>query len=137
MPINFDDSKALAKLDKIKANMPMALKAAGMVVLTAAQQTIIEGGQDWTPWKRLPKHPHQMLWDTGTLIRSLMLGDTHNILRETDSSIIVGSNVAYSAAQQYGYAPHSLPARPFLLFNDAIAAQATIAYKKYLLQGVN
>lgn len=129
-----------ARLKGVLAAKKDALKAAGVAVLTNAQQTITNGGDGWQPWSKnyKPKRAHQMLWDTGTLLRSLTVGDANNIFdQENDNTIIVGSNVKYAAAQNFGYSPRNLPARPFLLVNAKTQDVAQRAFVAKLQKALN
>lgn len=136
MSVEVDAAALKATVQRILDNRPDALKAAGLVLLADAQQTIHDGGQAWAPFKTLPKRPHQLLWDTGTLIQSLALGGAGNVFEQTGDTVTVGTNVAYAAAQNYGYEPRNLPARPFLFIDDEREQQASNAYSKALLKGV-
>ena len=105
------------------------LKAAGLVVLTKAQKTITSGGGNgWPGFKRPPTRAHQLLWDYGTLLRSLTVGDTNNVFEQDDASITIGSNVAYARAQNLGDPNHNLPARPFLFLDNERMDLAKDAY---------
>lgn len=134
MGLNVDASGLLAKIAKIKANIPLALRAVGTVVLLNASETITSGGNGWPPFKKLPKRPHQLLWDTGTLLRSLTPGGANNVLDVSASSVTVGTNVLYAQYQQEG--TRTIPARPYLVWNDPVKANASKVFEKYLLVGV-
>ena len=143
MPFTFDGSGALAKLQRLQDNMPKAVEAMGIVYLAAAQRRITSGGSGWAPWSKdyanyiARTHQHQMLWDTGTLVRSLSVGGQDNIFQPNGNSITIGSNVAYAAAQEFGYGPRDLPARPYLIMDDAdTKATALNAVRKRMLQGI-
>ena len=142
MGMSFDASGLKAKIALLKANAVKARQAGAVAALATAQQTIINGGNGWPEWsaayaRRIAKRPHQMLWDTGTLLRSLTPGGSDNILQDNGNGITVGSNVAYAAAQNYGNPERSLPARPFLVVNDQLEQNVTAAFFKSLLQGVS
>jgi phage gpG-like protein len=129
-----------ARLQRMIAAKQEALKASGVAVLTESQKTITSGGNGWAPWSTnyKPKRVHQMLWDTGTLLRSLSIGDEHNIFRtDGDDSIVVGSNVKYAAAQNYGYSPRNLPARPYLVLNAQVEEVAKKAFAAQLQRAFN
>jgi phage gpG-like protein len=125
-----------AKLGGMLAAKAQALKAAGLAILTAAQKSITSGGAGWPAWSPnyKPKRAHQMLWDYGTLLRSLTLGDQNNVFREEgDDTVIVGSAVAYARAQNQGYG--HLPARPYLFVDDDRAKLAQQAFIAQLNRG--
>ena len=115
---------------------PQALKAAGVALLTQAQQSIINGGNGWPAWSPnyKPKRMHQILWDTGTLLRSLAIGDGNNVFREEGNSVTVGSNVVYAARQNFGGG--GIPARPFLYVDDDRLRVCTQAYLAQLQRAV-
>lgn len=128
----FNYQPFIDKLELLQSNIPNALQAAGLTFVTLSQQTIInQGNGAWAPFKRLPKRPHQLLWETGTMLRGITTG---NIDGDT---ITVGDNVAYAAAQNYGVPSHSLPARPFFVWDQTVADKVGAAYMKALMAGVN
>jgi hypothetical protein len=86
-----DASGAIAKMQNLKANIPKAMEAVGAYVLLSAARTITDGGNGWAPFKKLPKRPHQLLWDSGTLLRSLTPGDSDNVLTVSGDTITVGT----------------------------------------------
>jgi phage virion morphogenesis protein len=71
-------------------------------------------GEKWTPLKHprgkksaTPGTTRPILWDSG------LLGGS--IRRELlDDSVMVGSNMKYAAAHQYGYSKRHIPPRPYL-----------------------
>jgi phage gpG-like protein len=134
---NFDGTAAIAELSKIRANAPQALNAVGVYLLTVAQTNITSQGSGlgWAPFKRLPKRPHQLLWDHGTLLRSLTVGDGNNVFQSSPGQVTIGSNVAYAAAQNFGVTSHDLPARPFLVFSSANEEAAGRVFINYLMGG--
>jgi phage gpG-like protein len=120
-----------ARLKSLSSAKKQALKAAGVAVLTVSQQTIInQGNGDWPAWSPNyhPKRAHQMLWETGTLLRSLSLGGAGNEFDQEADSVTVGTNVVYAAAQNFGYPAGHLPARPFLDINDRMKQMAQAAF---------
>ena len=136
MGAEIDAAALRATVERMLANREAGLKAAGLTILAASQQEIHDGGQGWAPFKKLPKSPHQLLWESGTLIQSLALGGPGNVFEIDGGSVKTGTNVAYAAAQNYGYEPHDLPARPFLFVDDKRQEQAEKAYVNALLAGV-
>jgi phage gpG-like protein len=136
MGAEIDTSQLRATVERMLANREEALKAAGLTILALEQQTIHDGGEGWAPFKKLPKTPHQLLWETGTLIQSLALGAPGNVFQIDGDSVTTGSNLAYAAAQNYGYEPHDLPARPFIFTDDRRQEQAEKAYVNALLRGI-
>lgn len=70
---------------------------------------------DGTPWEPLlrprKRGPGQPLRDTGRLQRSYTW-------RATSERVVIGTNVEYGAAHQYGVRERGLPARPMLGFAD-------------------
>jgi len=129
-----------AKLQNIMDSSEPALKAAGVMFLTLAQQSIISGGPGFAPQKRPYKPVHQLLWEFGTLLRSLAFGDSNNIMEESEHQIVVGSNVVYARALALGDAAHILPARNYFDLNDDKVDRVKEAYLNVLIkatQGVN
>jgi phage gpG-like protein len=131
-----DASQLLATVHRMLGNREEGLHAAGLVILAVEQQTIHDGNPSWAGFRTLPKSPHQLLWETGTLIQSLALNGPGNVFEVKGDSVTTGTNVAYAAAQNYGYAPHDLPARPFMFIDDARQEQANKAYVNALLKGI-
>jgi phage gpG-like protein len=130
----FDASAVIAKLSAIQANIPRALQATGTYLLTVAQTNITSQGSGlgWPPAKRIDKkHPHQLEWLTGTMLRSLSPGGSNNVFQVDDNTVTIGSNVIYAAAQNFGN--RHLPPRPFLVFNDDQEKAAARVFLKYLL----
>jgi phage gpG-like protein len=117
-----------AKLNALLLAKPDALKSAGLSLLLAAQKSIISGGPGFAPQKRPYKPVHQLLWEHGTLLRSLAIDGADNVFSEDDNSITVGSAVKYAQALNLGYAPHNLPQREFLKIDDQRLADARDAY---------
>lgn len=114
----FDGDAFIARLKKIPQNTEVGLKRAGIYLLSQAQKTIKSGGEGWAPFRRPPKPPHNLLLDNGRLIGSLAPNSDENIFDLEHNSITVGSNVEYAAAQNYGFTPRNLPARPFLFIDQ-------------------
>lgn len=133
---SFDPSKFIGQLELIKTNIPKALRAVGVFVLGEASRVITDGSPDWAAWKTIPSRPHQMLWETGTLLRSLTVGGPGDIFDESDNQIIVGSNVKYAASMQYGNSKHGIPARPFFVFNSSMEQKAGRVFMKYLMTDI-
>lgn len=133
MATEFNYSGIKAKLERLKANAPKALQAVGQFFVADAQQTIAAGGNGWPQWspayaKRVAGK-HQILWDSGTLMRSL------TVLSAGTDSVTVGSNVVYAAIQQFG--GRGIPARPYFLLEDSDKQQRALnVFRKYLLKGV-
>ena len=126
--INGDAIKAkLIALQMAKAN---ALKAAGLAVLTASQQSIIQSGPGWEPQKRPYKPPHMLLWEHGTLLRSLALGGSDNIFQQNDNTITLGTAVSYAGYLNDG--TKNMVARKFLYLDDARLQLAKDAYLNVL-----
>lgn len=120
------------KLQQMLDGKPQALKAAGVVLLTEAQKSITQGGNGWPGFARQPKRAHQLLWDYGTLLRSLAVGDTNNVFQEDGDSITIGSSVDYARAQNLGNPAHDLPARPYLFVDEARLRLAETAFMNQL-----
>lgn len=134
--ITVDASAFKVKADQLLNNIPQALKAAGLVILAQAAQSIKAQGPGWAPFKRLPKRPHQLLYDTGHLIQSLQYGNADNIFDLGDTQLTVGSNLRYAAVQQFGNPSHNLPARPYLVITSGRLPDITAAFTRRLMQGV-
>jgi phage gpG-like protein len=133
--IQLNAAQLKAKVQGILNNREGALKAAGLVLLAKAQEAIEQSGPGWAPFKRPPKRPHQLLWDTGTLIQSLSLSGANNVFTVSGNSVTVGTNVAYAAAQNEG-TRRGVPARPYLFIDAERQDAANAAYVKRLLQAV-
>jgi phage gpG-like protein len=136
--IQFDGTATIAELNKIRSQIPQALEAVGVYLLTVAQSNITSqgAGLGWPPAKRIDKkHPHQLEWLTGTMLRSLTPQGSSNIFQVSDNSVTIGSNVVYAAAQNFGN--RHLPARPFLVFNSDQEEAAARVFLKYLLNGAS
>jgi phage gpG-like protein len=134
--VSVDASGLLAKIATVKSNIPLALKAVGTYVLLEASQTIVNQGYGaWAPFKKLPKRAHQLLWDTGTLLRSLTPNGASNVLEVSSNSVTVGTNVLYAGYQQDG-TRRGIPPRPYLVWDDKVKVGASQVFTKYLLVGV-
>lgn len=119
-----------ARLQRLQRSSETAMKAAGVGALTVAQKAIInQGDGKWPAWSQnyRPKRSHQMLWDMGTLLRSLALGGAENVFEQDAQSVTVGTNVAYAAAQNFGIPTRNLPPRPFFV----IAAMTKAAIESF------
>lgn len=123
-----------AKVQRLKDNKPAALRAAGIKLLQLAQKSIEDQGPGWAPFKKLPKHQHQLEWDTGELFHSLDLGDSNNILEVNGDSVTTGTAVPYAQYQNDG--DYRLPARPFEFIDDTRKDAASKAFTDALLEGV-
>jgi phage gpG-like protein len=123
-----------AKVQLLKDNKPKALRAAGIKLLKLAQQSIQEQGPGWAPFKKLPAHPHQLVWESGELFHSLDPGDSHNILQVDGDTVTTGTNVPYAHYQNDG--DSRLPARPFEFIDDAREQAASKAFIAALTEGV-
>lgn len=126
-----------AKLQQIIDARPKALLAAGVTLLTLSQQSILQQGPGWPGFKRQPKRAHQLLFLTGTLLRSLAYGASDNITQEDDNSITVGSAVTYARAQNLGDPKHNLPARTFLYIDDRRLQLARASYLAQIVKAWN
>jgi len=130
---SFDGLGAIkAKLQRLLDGKDDALKAAGVMILTESQKSIINSGPGWPGFKRPPKRAHQLLWETGTLLRSLALGGGDNIMEQSGNTITLGSNVRYAKWQNEG--TKNIPARPFLFIDDARIELAKDAYIAQLMK---
>lgn len=137
MSVRVNVAEVKADINKMIGNVPQARKAAGIFVVLQAQKKIInQGDGEWPPLKRLPKRPHQLLWDTGTLLRSLAPGGADNIMEENANGITVGTSVAYAAAQNFGLPSRGLPARTFFVESSETEGQIAAIYKQNILKGV-
>jgi phage gpG-like protein len=130
----FDASAFISEIEGTKSNVVAGLKAAAIYFLSESAKTIRSGGLDWPAFRRPPKRPHQLLYDTGRLIGSLAPGGAMNVFEsENDGlTLTVGSNLAYARAQNQGYAPHSLPARPFMFFDEQRTDAMARIIEKYV-----
>lgn len=125
----FDGLEAIkAKLQRVLDAKDDALKAAGLVILTESQKSIINSGPGWPGFKRPPKRAHQLLWLSATLLRSLALGGADNVMEQSGDTITLGSNVRYAKWQNEGTEDGHIPARPFLYTSEERLQLATQAY---------
>jgi HK97 gp10 family phage protein len=114
----FDQAQAFLKKigDDAEKRMERAMKKATLVVETAAKENIRNGRSDWpalSPLTLLRKKDDRMLWDKGTLLRSI-----HSEVEATRG--VIGSGLIYSPVHEFGTTSAgannniTIPARPYL-----------------------
>ncbi len=114
----FDQAQAFLKKlgDDAETRMERAMKKATLVVETAAKENIRHGRTDWpalSPLTLLRKKDNHMLWDKGTLLRSI-----HSEVESTRG--VIGSGLLYSPVHEFGTTSAgannniTIPARPYL-----------------------
>lgn len=152
-----------ALLDRTRNLGPAYLRAA-TVVLAAAQYRIrSKNGGTWQP-EAIPNSQGTLLNRTGVLMRSLTVGGSGNIYRDTSNGVRVGTNLRtpdgqYSIGElmQYGTRPikptgkflvfevngqkifskgtKGIPARPFLFIDEKTATRTRDVFAAYILRG--
>lgn len=114
----FERAQAFLKKigDDAETRMERAMKKATLVVETAAKENIRNGRTDWpalSPLTLLRKKDDRMLWDTGTLLRSI-----HSEVEATRG--VIGSGLKYSPVHEFGTTSAgannniTIPARSYL-----------------------
>lgn len=97
-------------------------------LLFSVRQNFQQGGRPtrWRPSRRVREEGGQTLVDTARLRNSL----TGRI--EGNDRVIVGTNVVYGRAHQFGVPRRNLPARPFLVIQPSDITYAEQALREYL-----
>ncbi len=93
------------------------------------KKNFVEGGRPkWIPKKDgTPSN----LFKSGTLFSSI-IHDSNDVMAEAGMND--GHNPIYGFAQQFGYTPRNLVARPFVLFQDEDKEMATRIYGESILK---
>jgi hypothetical protein len=125
-------STFIRKIQAIVDAKQDALEAAGASILKSTQSSIDVQGPGWPErvvTKKYPKLLHPLLYKTGDLYRSLMVGGPNNIFLESGTdSLTFGSDIPYARMQNEPIGKKQL-LRKYLYFDDdrlQLARQAAI-----------
>lgn len=104
-------------------------EVASQTVLRITQTKSSPAGTPWRPWSaryaRTRHAGHSLLEDTGRLVDSIQ----HLV---DGAAVVVGSNMVYAAAHQYG--TPRIPARPYLGLSDRDREEIETLAARYLAE---
>lgn len=141
-PIHIDDAGLRELLDRLVqrlSDLTPVMRQFSELMIEASQRAFDDRRNAWddlTPWRELApatqkrkiktgRSVEDILQQSGLLVSSIGQPATHGVLKVGPFEALVGTNVPYAAAHQFGAkikrgsGSITLPARPFLGVDDA------------------
>ena len=139
--IDLDTSAFSPAMDEIKAATSDLKELCTLLAGRAVKmidRKFQKSGPGWVPLsartlrrRRKNGRGAKPLLDTGKLRASTVANGEGGVFEVSSTGFVVGSNLEYAAAHQFGIASRGLPARPFIPTEESIVAEFTPVITRY------